>query len=82
MENTSRSSTFSCSDREKRWRGERGNYTLIKKNFLLNREIQMGSGAKSYMRKGFLIYKIFSPYMRRSLVIFDVAPDPSEFPNI
>jgi hypothetical protein len=42
----------------------------------------MGSGAKSYMRKGFLIYKIFSPYMRRSLVIFDFAPDPSEFPNI
>ncbi len=42
----------------------------------------MGSGAKSYMRKGFLIFKIFSPYKRRSLVIFDFAPDPSEFPNI
>ncbi len=45
----------------------------------------MGSGAKSYMRKGFLIYEeaqIFSPYMRRSLVIYDFAPDHSEFPNI
>ncbi len=46
----------------------------------------MGSGAKSYMRKGFLIYeemhKYLSPYMRRSLVIYDFAPDPSEFPNI
>jgi hypothetical protein len=34
----------------------------------------MGSGAKSYMRKGFLIYEEiqkFSPYMRRSLVIYD-----------
>ncbi len=43
----------------------------------------MGSGAKSYMRKGFLIYEeIFSPYMRRPLVIYDFAPDYSEFPNI
>jgi hypothetical protein len=48
----------------------------------------MGSGAKLFMRKGFLIYEdmhiaqIFSPYMRRSLVIYDFAPDPSEFPNI
>jgi hypothetical protein len=31
--------------------------TLIKKNFLIYKEIQMGSGAKSYMRKGFLIYE-------------------------
>jgi hypothetical protein len=30
----------------------------------------MGSGAKSYMRKD----------MRRSLVIYAFAPDPSEFP--
>jgi hypothetical protein len=46
----------------------------------------MGSGAKSYMRKGFLIHEenaqIFSPSMRRSLVIIDFAPDPTEFPNI
>jgi hypothetical protein len=27
------------------------------KFFLINKEIQMGSGAKSYMRKGFLIYE-------------------------
>ncbi len=33
----------------------------------------MGSGAK---------FLIFSPYMRRSLVIKDFAPDPSKFPNI
>jgi hypothetical protein len=54
------------------------------------KEIQMGSGEKSYMRKGFLIYedmrkctkKIFSSYMRRSLVIYDFGPDVSEFPNI
>ncbi len=43
----------------------------------------MGSGAKSFMRKGFLIYEEmrkfsnFSPYMRRPLVIHDFAPDPS-----
>jgi hypothetical protein len=32
-------------------------YTDKKENkiFLINKEIQMGSGAKSYMRKGFLI---------------------------
>ncbi len=45
----------------------------------------MGSGAKSYMRKDFLIYeemrKYFVAYcMRRPLVINDFAPDPSEFP--
>jgi hypothetical protein len=45
----------------------------------------MGSGAKSYMRKGFLIHYIrkcanISSYMRRPLVIYDFAPDPSEFP--
>ncbi len=45
----------------------------------------MGSGAKSYMRKGFLVWgnaQIFSPYLRRSLVICDFAPTPSEFPYI
>jgi hypothetical protein len=56
------------------------------KIFLIYKEIQMGSGAKSYMRKDFLIYEeihtqIFSPYMRRPLIIYDFAPDPSEFPN-
>jgi hypothetical protein len=64
-------------------------YTDKKENkiFLIYTEIQMGSGAKAYtvwgrtslyMRK----CKIFSPYMRRSLVIYNFAPDPSEFPNI
>ncbi len=50
-----------------------------KKKFLIYKEIQMGSGAKSYIRKGF---HLFSPYMRRSLVIYDFAPVPSDFPNI
>jgi hypothetical protein len=26
--------------------------------------------------------QIFSPFMRRSLVIYDFAPDPSKFPNV
>jgi hypothetical protein len=44
----------------------------------------MGAVAKSYMRKGFLIYEemhIFSPYMRRSLVIYDFAPDQCSVAN-
>ncbi len=44
----------------------------------------MGSDAKSYMSKAFLIYEgkcaNISPYMRRTLVTYDFAPDPSEFP--
>jgi hypothetical protein len=57
-------------------------YTDKKENkiFLIYKEIQMGSGAKSYMRKSFLIYEEmwnFSPYMRRPLVIYDFAPYPS-----
>jgi hypothetical protein len=34
-------------------------YTDKKENktFLIYKEIQMGSGAKSYLRKGFLIYE-------------------------
>jgi hypothetical protein len=32
------------------------------KSFLINREIYMGSGAKSYMRKGFLIYEEMHKY--------------------
>ncbi len=45
----------------------------------------MGSGAKSYMRKGFLIFEEMHKYfhhiwVRRSLVIYDFAPDPYEFP--
>jgi hypothetical protein len=43
----------------------------------------MGSGAKSNMMKGFLIYDErckFFPYMWRPLVIYDFAPATSEFP--
>jgi hypothetical protein len=44
----------------------------------------MGSGAKSYMRKGFLIdeemHKFFTIYKEAASVIYDFAPDPSEFP--
>ncbi len=52
-------------------------YTDIKENkiFLINKEIQSGAVAKTYMRKGFLIYEMqnISPYMRRPFVIFDCA---------
>jgi hypothetical protein len=39
-------------------------YTDKKENkiFLIYKEIQMGSGAKSYMRKGFLIYEEMRKY--------------------
>jgi hypothetical protein len=46
---------------------------------LIYKEIQSGAVAKSYMRKGFLIYEEFaniSPYMRRPLVIYDFATSP------
>jgi hypothetical protein len=48
---------------------ERG-YTDKKENeiFLINKEIQMGLVAKSYMRKGFLIYE-----MRKYLTIYEEA---------
>jgi hypothetical protein len=47
--------------------------------FLIYKEIQSGAAAKSYMRKGFLIYdemRKISPYMRRPLVIYDFATAP------
>jgi hypothetical protein len=45
------------------------------------KEIQMGAVAKSYMRKGILIYEEMRKYltiysMRRTLFIYDFAPDP------
>ncbi len=42
-------------------------YTDKKENkiFLLYKEIQMGSGAKSYMRNGFLIYEEMHEYFHR-----------------
>jgi hypothetical protein len=55
------------------------------KTFLLNKELQMGMAAKSYRRKGFLIYE----EMRKYLVIYEEAgshitlqPFPSGFPYI
>jgi hypothetical protein len=46
-------------------------YTDKKENkiFLIYKEIQMGSGDKPYMRKGFLIYE----EMRKYLVIYEEA---------
>ncbi len=56
--------TFTTSQQE-------GLGTLIKKKkcFLIYKEIQSGSGAKSYMRKGFIIYE----EMRKYLVIYGEA---------
>jgi hypothetical protein len=51
--------------------------TLIKKKkkiFLINKEIQMGAVAKSYMRKNFLIYE----EMRKYLVICEEAVSHNE----
>jgi hypothetical protein len=39
------------------------------KSFLIFKEIQLGSGAKSYMRKGFLIYEV----MRKFFPIYEEA---------
>jgi hypothetical protein len=36
----------------------------------------MGAVAKSYMRKGFLIYEEMRKYLRRPLVIYDFAIAP------
>jgi hypothetical protein len=46
--------------------------------FLIYKEIQSGAVAKSYMRKGLHMRKCanISPYMRRSLVIYDFATAP------
>ncbi len=59
-------------------------YTDKKENkiFLIYKKIQMGLGAKSWLTNKWGNAQIFSPYMRRSLVIYDFALDPSEFPHI
>jgi hypothetical protein len=47
--------------------------------FFIYKEIQSGAVAKSYMRKGFIIYEEcanISPYMRMPLVIYDFATAP------
>jgi hypothetical protein len=36
------------------------------KKFLINKEIQMGSGEKSYMRKGFLMYEAMHKYFHHT----------------
>jgi hypothetical protein len=47
------------------------------KVFLIHKEIQNGAVEKSYMRRGFLIYKeMRKSYMRRPLVIYDFATAP------
>jgi hypothetical protein len=49
------------------------------KIFLIYKELESGAAAKSYMRKGFLIYeemRKYFPIMRRSLVIYDFATAP------
>jgi hypothetical protein len=59
-------------------------HTLIKKEkkiFLIYKEIQEGAVAKSYIRKGFLVYDemhkfLVIPYMRRPLVIYAFATAP------
>jgi hypothetical protein len=47
-----------------------------KKIFFIYKEIKKGSGAKSYMRKGILIYEEMRKYLRKPLVIYDFATDP------
>jgi hypothetical protein len=49
----------------------KGQYTDENENeiFLMYKEIEMGSVAKSYMRKGFLIYE----EMRKYLTIYEEA---------
>ncbi len=50
----------------RRKRGKRGLYYTDKKGneiFLINKEFQMGLVAKSYMRKGFLIYEEMRKYL-------------------
>jgi hypothetical protein len=39
--------------------------TLIKKKILIYKEIQIGAVAKSYMRKGFLIYEEMRIYLTK-----------------
>jgi hypothetical protein len=46
--------------------------------FLIYKEIQMGSGAKSYMRKGLLIYEEMRKYLTtyEADAVYDFATDP------
>jgi hypothetical protein len=55
-------------------------YTDEKENkiFLKYKDIQMGSGAKSYMRKDFLIYGEMRPIYEEAVshTVYVFAPDP------
>jgi hypothetical protein len=59
-----------------------GRYTDKKENtiFLICKEIQMGAVAKSYLRKGFLIYEDMGKYLiiyeEAVLVIYEFATAP------
>jgi hypothetical protein len=60
-----------------------GHYTDKKENiiFLINKELKEGSGAKSYMTNGLLIYREkFAHFLiyniRKPFLIYDFAPDP------
>jgi hypothetical protein len=62
---------------------KRDEYTDKKETqiFLIYKKIQSGAVAKSFMRKGFLIYEEIRKYfpiysMRRPLVIYDFATAP------
>jgi hypothetical protein len=59
---------------------KKNDYTDKKENkiFLIYREIQMGAVARSYMRKGLLIYEEMRKYLavRRPLVIYDFTAVP------
>jgi hypothetical protein len=62
-------------------------YTDKKVNeiFLIYKEIQMGSGARSYMRKGFLIYEEMGKYLNiyeEAVSHVTLHPNSSEFPYI
>jgi hypothetical protein len=48
---------------------QKNHYTDKNEIFLIFKEIQMGAGAKSYIRKGFLIYE----EMREYLTIYEEA---------
>ncbi len=50
-----------------------------RKIFLIHKEIEMGSVAKSYMRKGFQIYEEMHKYLviyEEAVIIYDFATDP------
>jgi hypothetical protein len=49
------------------------------KIFLIYKDIQMGSGTKSYMRKDFLIYGEMRPIYEEAVshTVYVFAPDPS-----